>query len=81
MVIRTNEGREVGKVAAVVIDSQSQAVTHIILGHLPETLEYRLVPAALIEEVDAEAIVLGIFSPLVESLPKYPDHNHRREQS
>jgi sporulation protein YlmC with PRC-barrel domain len=71
MAIRTSEGREVGRVAAVVIDGPTREVTHIILGRRPQTVEYRLVPIGLVEEVATEAVVLGILNPLVEELPEY----------
>lgn len=69
MTIRTSEGREAGQVAAVVVDSHSQAVTHVVLGRLRPALDYRLVPVDLIEQVNAETVSLSILNQAVESLP------------
>jgi sporulation protein YlmC with PRC-barrel domain len=69
MTILTKEGREAGQVAAVVVDSHSQVVTHLVLGRLRPALEYRLVPADLIEQVNAETVSLSILGQAVESLP------------
>lgn len=71
MSIKANEGQEVGRVAAIVVDCQSQKVSHIVLSRYVQALEYRLVPACLIEQVAKEVVVLGISSQLVESLPEY----------
>lgn len=70
MIIRTREGREAGKVAAVIVDNEHQQVTHVVLGRTVQTPDYRLVPVDLIEQVDGETVSLGIFDQVVESLPK-----------
>lgn len=69
MTILTREGQPAGKVAAVVIDNDSQKVTHVLLGRLQPGPEYRLVPVDLIEQVHEETVRLDIWSEAVESLP------------
>lgn len=69
MTVLTNEGCTAGHVAAVVMDSCSGKVTHLVLGRLIQTLEYRLASIDLIEAVDKEEILLRIFHPVEESLP------------
>lgn len=71
MSIKTSEGQEVGRVAAIVVDCQSHEVTHIVLSRYAQALAYRLVPACLIEQVAKEVVVLGIPSQLVDGLPEY----------
>lgn len=69
MTILTNEGWEAGKVAAVVVDSDSQTVTHLLLTRPRLVPEYRLVPVNLIEQVDEQVVLLEICSQAIESLP------------
>lgn len=69
MIVQTSEGRTAGRVAAVILDQEQQTVTHILLMQERQLLEYRLVPVELIKEVGKEAVLLGIFHPVVENLP------------
>ena len=68
MPILSSDGQEVGKVAAVVVDSLTQEVTHILLCRLPESPDYRLVPPGLVVQVCGETVVLHILSRDVDSL-------------
>ena len=69
MLILTKEGQEAGRVAAVIVDRQDQHVTHILLSRLGELLEYRIVPIALVAQVDEEEVRLCIFNQVVDTLP------------
>ncbi len=69
MTILTNEGREAGKLAAVVVDNDSQKVTHLLLTRPRLVPEYRMVPVNLIEQVDEAVVFLEICSQAIESLP------------
>lgn len=73
MTVLTNEGCTAGHVAAVVVDSRSGKVTHLVLGRLIQTLEYRLAPIDLIAAVDKEEVLLRICHPIAESLPIWHD--------
>jgi hypothetical protein len=71
MIILTNEGREAGRVAAVIIEGQDQQVTHILLSRLSQSPEYRLVPISIVEQVYEEKVRLHIFNQAVNSLPTW----------
>ena len=71
MVILTAEGREAGKVAAVIIGRQPRQVTHVLLGRLRQALEYRQVPLELIERVQEDRVLLRVVYQFVDSLPKW----------
>jgi uncharacterized protein YrrD len=68
MVILTRDGWEAGKVAAVVFDSQSRQVSHVLLGRPRLAPDYRLVPVELIKEVNGKTIYLLIDGDAVGSL-------------
>jgi hypothetical protein len=71
MAILTGEGREAGRVAAVLIDSRDGQVTHILLGRHYDTPEYRLVPVDLVEQVREESVLLRILDELINRLPTW----------
>ncbi|MCB0168807.1 MAG: hypothetical protein KDI79_31560 [Anaerolineae bacterium] len=68
MTILTSERWEAGKVAAVVVDNESQKVTHILLTRSRLAPDYRLVPVKLIEQVDENTVLLDICSQAIETL-------------
>ncbi len=69
MTIQTREGQVVGKVAAVIVDNHRQNVTHLLFSQQHQTLEYRLVPVNLIEQVKEEIVLLNLCQQAIESLP------------
>ena len=69
MMILGQNGQEAGVVAAVVLDCRSQEVTHILLGHVPPTSVYRLIPLKLIDRIDGESLWLRASSEKIEKLP------------
>lgn len=69
MAILTKDRQQAGWVAAVMLDGDSQIVTHILLAHLHLIPDYRLVPICLIEQVSQETVLLHIDSEAVERLP------------
>lgn len=71
MPIRSKEGLAVGTVAAVVLDREIRAVTHILLGRLPEVSGYWLIPVGLVVEVRAEQLQLSISAGEVDALPRW----------
>ena len=71
MMIRSKEGVEVGKVAAVVLNSDHHNATHILLGRLPEMSGYWLVPVDLVVEVRDESVQLSIPFRAIETLPRW----------
>lgn len=71
MPIFSPAGREVGKVAAVVLNNLAHTATHILLSRLPEVDGYWLVPASWIAQVQAEAVHLRVPELEIQSLPQW----------
>jgi hypothetical protein len=71
MAMLSKEGREVGKAAAVILNSKNGKATHILLSRLPEISGYWLVAVDLIEEVDQGKIILLIPETALVSLPRW----------
>ena len=74
MTILTQDERAAGRVAAVILDGDSQNVTHILLAYLHLTPDYRLIPINFIKQVSQETVLLHIDSEAIEHLP------HRQEE-
>ena len=60
MAVWTSSGAEAGFSAGVVVPQGSDEVTHLLLGRLPITSEYRLIPVWLIECIADENIHLNV---------------------
>jgi hypothetical protein len=60
---------EVGAVAALVFDCAGQEVTHILLGYLPPTAVYRLIPLSLVDRVEGALVRLKVGSAECAHLP------------
>lgn len=74
MSVRASNGSAVGVVAAVVLNCLSQKITHILLGKLPPTAVYRLIPLSLFDRVDDESVWLRASPTKIETLPvRQPD--------
>ena len=69
MMILGQDGQEAGMVAAIVLDCRNQESTHILLGHVPPTSVYRLIPLKLIDRIDGESLWLRVSSEKIENLP------------
>lgn len=69
MLILTIDGQEAGMIAAVVVNCHEREVTHVLLGRVPPTSEYRLIPISLISQVSKEAVWLRITVNGIEDLP------------
>ncbi len=69
MTILTKDKQTAGRVAAVVLEDDSQNITHILLAHLRLTSDYRLISIDLIQQVSEEVILLHIDSEAVARLP------------
>ncbi len=69
MSILSRDGREVGRVAAVVVDRRSRVATHILLCRWPQTPEYRLAALGHVAEVSEAAVRLQIHGQAVAGLP------------
>ena len=60
MPILTNQGIEVGKVAAIVVDDENQSPAYLLLDRLPEQLGYWSVPIELVAAVENDQLWLSI---------------------
>ena len=68
MVILTEDGQNIGRVAAVVLDGDSQNVTHLLFSPQSQLSDYRLAPANLIKQVEGETLSLHLGSEIVDHL-------------
>ena len=60
MIIMTGAGEKAGFSAGVVIKAGDEEAAFVLLGRLPVTSEYRLIPTELIERIDDETIHLNV---------------------
>ncbi len=68
MKVMGGDGREVGFVAAVIVRQAVDSVTHLLLGRIPVTPDYRRVPVTLVEDVDEDTVYLDISHQAVDKL-------------
>lgn len=73
-VVFAQEGVEVGVVAAIMVDCHRQEATHFLLGFVPPTAVYHLVPLSMINRINERAIWLKLTSEGIHNLPRHqPD--------
>ena len=71
MAVLSCNGRELGMVAAVCLDPNTQDVASVLLGRLPVTADYRLIPIVLIDSVSEDAVHLRITAESVGELAQH----------
>ena len=71
MVIMGHDEQEAGVVAAVILDFRSQKSTHILLGQVPPTSDYRLIALNLIDRIDGETVWLRASFAEIGELPRH----------
>ena len=71
MAVLSRDGRELGMVAAVCLDPLTQDVATVLLGRLPVTADYRLIPIDLIDHVSEDAVHLCITAESVQELAQH----------
>jgi len=71
MAVLSCDGREVGMVAAVCLDPDTQDVAAVLLGRLPVTADYRMIPIAFIDHISENAVHLRITAESVEELTQH----------
>ena len=69
MPVFSQDRQEVGKVAAVVLNSEDRQATHLLLTRLPVTCGYPMIPVGRIERVENESVRLSLDSAAVDRLP------------
>lgn len=68
------DGVEAGVVAAIMLACHHQEATHFLLGFIPPTAVYPLVPLSLIDRVGEKTVWLKITSAEINDLPRHqPD--------
>ncbi len=74
MPVQSNQGIEVGKVTAVVLDDNHETATHLIFDRLPGQPGYWMVPVELIAAANGDHLTLSIPNSAIEALPVWhPD--------
>jgi len=71
MPVLVEDGTIVGAVAAVVQTGADRTVTHLLLGQIPPTAEYRLIPLGLLDRLDGDGVCLRASRRQVLELPSY----------
>ena len=71
MTITSFEGKEAGRVAGVVVSSESQQAQYLILSHLPRKAMYQCIPVSWIERVQGEVISLNVRLETILALPDW----------
>ena len=75
MLVLDRDDLVAGAVAAVVLDCSSQTISHLLMGQLPPTAVYRLIPIALIDHVAGERLWLQISQAQIHSLSLHDPNN------
>ena len=65
------EGKNIGNVEKVVVDSQTDDVTHFVITKGIVLVEEKLVPAGWIDDVDENEIQLYVDQDVIKNLPEY----------
>lgn len=71
MPVLSVEGRNAGRVAAVIVHTPEGRPTHLLLGHLPEERGYWLIELDLVAAVEDEIVRLSISEEAVRALPRW----------
>ena len=71
MTIRSCDGRELGMVAAVCLDPDTQDVAAVLLGRLPVTADYSMIPITLIDHISEDAVHLRITAGSLEEMAQH----------
>lgn len=69
MPVLVEDGSMVGTVAAVVQSGPTRTITHLLLGQVPPTAVYRLIPLDLLARLDGECIWLSASRQQIAALP------------
>lgn len=63
--------QEIGLIAGVVVGEGDKKLTHLLIGRLPMTGDYRLAPVEIVTAVQPEQICLCLESDAWDALPQY----------
>lgn len=74
MSVVSEDGHAVGTVAAVVLSSRAQAITHLLLGCVPPSPQYHLIPLHQIAQVSEGVVRLRATRREIANFPlHYPN--------
>ncbi len=65
------DDKHIGNVEQVVTNSESNTVTHFVIGKGFLLKEHKIVPAAWVNSIDDDKIRLSVESSLFDRLPNY----------
>lgn len=71
MLIVDSAGRDIGFIAGVVVDSTSESATHLLLGHLPPTGDYRLASVDRITGITTDRVSTSLSPDEWSVLPRH----------
>ncbi len=71
MPVLAQDGSMVGAVAAVVQSGPTRTTTHLLLGQVPPTAVYRLIPLDLLDRLEGECIWLHASRHQIAALPSH----------
>ena len=72
MAILTKNGQKAGQIAAVLLNNDSQTITHLLFAPWPQLSDYRLATVDLIKQVTGEMVLLHLGSEAIACLPRRP---------
>lgn len=71
MIVVDGSDEVIAFVAGILLSDDKVRATHLVLGHVPPTDDYRLTPVELIQAVDAERVCLCLEEGGWHNLVKY----------
>jgi sporulation protein YlmC with PRC-barrel domain len=71
--VYTADREHIGDIARLLIDNETQRVTHLVISRGLLLKSEKLIPEAWIRDVEEEKVVLGVGSNFVEGLPDYEE--------
>jgi uncharacterized protein YrrD len=67
----STDGKHIGNVEQVITNSETNTITHFVIGKGFLLKEHKLVPAFWVNDVEEEKIRLSVEAPLFDQLPDY----------
>jgi uncharacterized protein YrrD len=71
--IHSSDGKEVGEVERLIVDPDSNQVTHFLVSQGVLFKDRKLVPVHWVKQVEEDSLYLGVSSQVLERLPSYEE--------
>jgi hypothetical protein len=71
MPVLAQDGDNIGAVAGIVQKGASRSVTHLLLGQIPPTADYRLIPVGVLDRLEGECVYVRATRQQVAALSMY----------